>query len=143
MTGAFYVSTNPPGEEVCDFCDSPDVQWVFPCRDHSSREERVEGLVIPENSSPFVSVADITAISTGDWAACPVCHALIVRGDRIRLARRSAKRIQRKYRERNVILPLGNLTEHIRRRQDAFWSNRQGPPFPASESQRIRRGMTP
>jgi ferredoxin len=138
-----YVQNAEPGEEVCDFCDSTDVQWVFPCRDHQAPEEHVEALVLQRNSDASVTGADITAISAGDWAACSACHALIVRGDRERLARRSAKRVQRKYAKRNVLMGLKDLTAHVRRRQDAFWTNREGPPFPVSDSSRIRRGQTP
>lgn len=137
-----YVQNTPPGDEVCDFCSAEDVRWVFPCRDHRSTEH-VESLVIPADSSPFVSGANIMATMSGDWAACPACHALILRGDRERLARRSAKRLQREYAKRNVFMSLKDLTAHIRRRHDDFWSNRQGPPFPASDTSRIRRGRTP
>src|SRR5947209_9430571 len=92
-----YVQHVEPGDEQCDFCDSRDVQWVFPCRDHTGAAEHAEALILRPDSSPAVRGADITATSTGDWAACPACHALILKGDRDRLARRSAKRIQRKY----------------------------------------------
>jgi hypothetical protein len=138
-----YVQRGKPGEEQCDFCDSPDVQWVFPCRDHKGNAELAEAAVLQTDGSFSVRAMNISAVLTGDWAACPVCHALIVRHQRERLAKRCAKRIRAEYAKRGIIMPLGNLTDHIRRRQDDFWSNRQGPPFPASEADRIRRGRTP
>jgi hypothetical protein len=71
--------------------------------------------------------------SGGGWAACPACHALIVRGDRERLTRRSAKRLCRKYRqEQNVILSLGDAIRLLRPLHDDFWANRMGPPVPTT-----------
>jgi hypothetical protein len=140
-----YVQNNKPGEEQCDFCDSRDVQWVFPCRDHRGGAEIAEAVIVQADDSSSVKRMSISAVLTGDWAACPACHALILRGDRQRLARRAAKRIKAKYAAMTppIIMPLNNLTAHIRRRQDDFWANRQGPPFPASEADRIRHGRTP
>lgn len=137
-----YVDNPAPGEEICDFCSSPDVQWVFPCRDHQSKAH-IDALVIRSDLSATVTGADMDGTFVGDWAACPACHALILRGDRVRLARRSTKRLVAKYAKQNVFMGFKDVLAHIRSRHDQFWTNRQGPPFPASESSRIRRGRTP
>lgn len=100
----------------CDFCSSPDVQWAYPCRDF-------------QVDAPIPGVPDQG--SSGSWAACPVCHVLIERADRAKLARRSAKRLQRKY---NISLKVAIAT--IRQMQDGFWSHREGPPVPALRGQR-------
>lgn len=137
-----YVQSPESGDEICDFCSSPDVAWVFPCRDFQD-EAQVGAVMFQANSSPRVSSSDMTGVFVGDWACCPACHALILRGDRERLARRSAKRVVRKYAAQNVFFSFKDLLAHIRKRQDNFWANRQGPPFPITEADRIRRGRTP
>lgn len=123
----FFLKVAPPEGAICDFCSSPDVRWTFPCREHTSKPEHVEALIQRRDASLSVKRMDITATSFGGWAACSACHALIQRGDRERLARRSAKRMIRDHPD--IPMLLGNVTVHVRRRQDAFWANREGPPI--------------
>lgn len=105
-------------EPMCDFCSSPDVRWAFPSRDFS-----LEVPVKPRLSLDWGS--------HGSWAACPACHAIIVRSDRERLAVRAAKRsIRRAAREGDPAPPLSTLLSVIRRLHDKFWSNRNGDPLP-------------
>lgn len=89
---------------ICDFCGSPDPKWSFPARDFHLGADRV---------------------SADGWAACPACHALVLRGDRDKLAMRSAKRIARAHR-----LPLHGIPAQVRAMQDDFWANRLGDPVP-------------
>ena len=118
-----------PDPIKCDFCSAPDVRWAFPCRDHTYHPEEANVLYL-RNDSLQLKRFNLSGGSFGPWAACPACKALIMRGDRNRLARRSAKRMIRN----NPQLPmiLGNLTAHIRRRHDQFWENREGPPIPVT-----------
>jgi hypothetical protein len=43
-----------------------------------------------------VKNVDVTGGFDSHWASCPACYALIMRGDRAKLARRSAKRMLRR-----------------------------------------------
>jgi hypothetical protein len=95
----------------CDFCQSTDVHWSFPARSFEVK--------YPAGASPAVR-----SESVGDWAACTVCHALIIRGDRIKLARRGAK----KFVKREPQLPLNKTTNYMRQIHDQFWANRLGDP---------------
>lgn len=54
---------------VCDFCSEPEVKWSYPAKDIASEE--------------------LHWGSRGDWAACEICHALIEKGERDKLAERS------------------------------------------------------
>lgn len=93
---------------VCDFCSSPDVQWAYPAEDFV-----VSGSILPAN----------TAGSAGGWAACPACHALIERGDRVKLARRSARKFAKRYG-----VPVGSIEPRLRELHDQFWAHRKGKP---------------
>lgn len=117
----------PPEGAICDFCSSPDVHWTFPCRDHSQGTEHFGALVIARDGSSTIEKMDLDGFASGGWAACNPCHALILRGDRVRLARRSAKRMVRSLPD-NLLMSLGEATVHIRRLHDKFWANREGAP---------------
>lgn len=113
------VPTPPEGEGICDFCSSPDPQWDYPCRDFVQNE------IIELPHQRF----SIEAHSDGEWAACPACHALIERGDRVRLAKRSAKRLLKRVDpEIARVWSLKNATEHTRHIHDGFWRHREGQP---------------
>jgi hypothetical protein len=101
------MKKDPNGE--CDFCSSPDVRYAYPARDFIIKTPSE----IPDWGS------------AGGWAACPPCHALIQRGDRDRLARRSAKRMAKTY-----DISLRAALAAVRRAQDDFWANREGAPEP-------------
>lgn len=92
---------------ICDFCSSPDVQWSYPARDFE-----VTGIPLARRAG-----------SSGGWAACPVCHVLIERGDRVRLAHRSAKRMARRYG-----VSVNSIERELRSLHDQFWASREGPP---------------
>jgi hypothetical protein len=113
----------------CDFCSAPDVRWAFPCRDHEYHPEQAN-LLLERNANLELRSFVLSGASFGPWAACPACKTLILRGDRVRLARRSAKRMIRN----NPDLPmiLSNVTAMVRRRHDQFWENREGPPYPVT-----------
>lgn len=109
----------------CDFCSSADVRWVFPARSFVfERDFLVIG--INENRISDVEALNFKGGYDGKWAACPACHALIVRGDRDKLARRSAKRMLKM--PGAPPMSLGNAIDLIRGLQDEFWSRREGPP---------------
>lgn len=104
---------------VCDFCSSPDVRWRY--RSPDSRSTAVG--INPETSQSVV----IDANFAGDWAACPVCHALIEEGNRDRLARRSARRLVRKHPR----LSMANALMCVRQPHDVFFATRTDtPPIP-------------
>lgn len=123
----FLKMDAPPEGAICDFCSSPNVRWTFPCREHTTAEH-VDTVLQRRDGSLDVERMDIERVVAGGWAACPACHALVIRGEREKLARRSAKRMIRKHPD--VPMLLGNVTVHCRRLQDAFWANRTGPPIP-------------
>lgn len=126
------MHTPPPEGPICDFCSSPDVQWTYPCRDHARKTEHALAISVDQDGSLSVDEMSIDGFSSGNWAACPACHALIRRGDRDRLARRSAKRMLRLM---DAKMSLSNAIAHVRRLHDQFWSNRTGDPFPANEQE--------
>jgi hypothetical protein len=106
----------------CDFCSSPDVRWAYPARDF---------VVDAETVARNVGAPELAGLipdwgSRGGWAACPACHALVQRGDRDRLAIRSAKRMRRVY----ASLSMREALTAVRRVQDDFWANREGAPEP-------------
>lgn len=110
-----------PGEEVCDFCSNPEVRWSYPAHGTYIGDE------IPTPGGPLL------VGSPDDWAACDQCHRRIERGDRAGLARRAAKRYQRKYG-----LPAGltmtRVQQAIREAHDSFWAAREGAPEPFRRS---------
>lgn len=115
-----YRDRGQPKPGICDFCSSPDVKWAFPARDFI-------------RTAPLTEKALMTAGMRGGWAACPACHALILRGARDRLAHRSAKRYKRLHPDAASV-PLGRIEKHIRGLHDDFWANRQGEPVPATST---------
>lgn len=117
----------PDEGAICDFCSSPDVHWSFPARDFV-RNREVRGMAL--HTAPALiefSEGSFTHGSHGGWAACNVCHRLIVRGDRVKLTRRSAKAILRKHPDARM--SLANAITLIRPLHDDFWRNRQGAPI--------------
>jgi len=62
----------------CDFCDSKDVQWTYPCQDFG---------VVGVNTDTGTNVGLLG--SAGAWAACETCAALIEAGRWQALAERS------------------------------------------------------
>lgn len=122
----FHTITAPPEGAICDFCSSPDVRWTFPCRGHTAADN-LDAVLQHRDGSVSVESMEVTRIADGGWAACSACHALIQRGDRVRLARRSAKRMIRDHPD--IPMVLDNAIGHVRRLQDAFWANREGPPI--------------
>lgn len=95
----------------CDFCSAPEIVMAYPCRD-------------------FLLDPDMPGIpgqgSSGGWGACRACHELIARGDRERLAIRSARRMARKH-----AVPYKLALRAVRESQDGFWAHREGAPVPA------------
>jgi hypothetical protein len=116
------MQTAPPDGAVCDFCASPDVHWSYPCRDHQRRVEHLN-VVMGTAGELRTQPVDLDAFSSGGWAACNPCHALIERSDRVRLARRSAKRLIRS----GAPIGLKAAIAHCRGIHDQFWSHRDGP----------------
>jgi len=119
-----------PDRDVCDFCLSPNVRWTFPCRDFTTHDDLS---IVSQQSDGSLSVdtEHIEYNAYGDWAACPACHALIVRGDRERLAVRSVKHAFRRHPEVAKVFVFEDYLAHVRMRQDKFWANRLGKPIPA------------
>lgn len=103
-----------PGEEQCDFCNSREPVYGYPCRGHTT------GVVpIGLDGGPGTT----TVQSPDDWAACQHCHDLIARGDRDALAKRSVD-----------TMPVFNLPEFVkqiavRQAHDNFWAAREGAPY--------------
>jgi hypothetical protein len=127
----FFVSkpTPPEGEHKCDFCSSLAPKWSYPCRDFVHNENA--GILMMNEKTHDVRFDELSieGHSIGNWAACPVCHLLIERGDRERLARRSAKRLLTKVvPELAKSWPMKDAVDHCRRIQDDFWKNRMGAP---------------
>jgi hypothetical protein len=108
----------------CDFCCSPDVHWSFPARDFTLDPGFGVAIVL-EHSVVLMMPPDVPM--TGGWAACPACHALIIRGDRERLARRAA-RSAIKIGPEMANESLSDVTRHMRALFDKFWANREGAP---------------
>lgn len=97
---------------VCDFCchRGLPVAYAYPARDFGV---------------PLPGVA-MSANSRGWWAACQPCHRLITKGDRERLAQRSAKVYRR---QEDTDLSLTHLATAVRELHDMFWQHRDGPPI--------------
>jgi len=117
----------PPEGPICDFCSVPDVHWTYPCRDHQG-SETAEALTVGSDGKVSFEKMVIDGYSSGGWACCNACHALIERGDRERLATRSAKRLIRKLKADQpwLVWSLSDATAHVRRIHDRFWANREG-----------------
>jgi hypothetical protein len=100
--------------EKCDFCSSPDVRWAFPANNTTT-------------PVPLPKPNTATFNSLGSWAACQLCHDLIVAGKRDELAERSARTMKQIYRTPGSI---SSLVAMIRPLHDDFWANRHGDPVP-------------
>lgn len=109
----FIIEQRPGDTPRCDFCSSMVVKHAYPARDFS--------LAMPPSTGWG---------SMGWWAACPACHRMIERGDRVGLSMRSAHRQARKLGGVSVKA----LYPQIRRLHDTFWANRQGPPLEQVEA---------
>lgn len=135
MTDQTYVLEQPASGPICDFCSSPDIHWAYPARDFRTEGTITAAIIQPSGMTLRDSEASFA--SGGGWAACNVCAALIRRGDRDRLARRSAKaqlRIHAFLRENGV--SLASVIRMIRPLHDDFWKNREGDPIPATRHDR-------
>lgn len=119
--------TMPPEGAICDFCSSPDVHWSFPARDVVTERE-FEAIVVTSKGADVQDV-QIEHNSTGGWAACNVCAALIKHGDRDKLTLRSAKRQKRKLAEQGTFMSLASLVLMLRPLHDNFWASREGEPI--------------
>lgn len=108
--GHHEFETVEPTTPVCDFCSTPNVSWMYPCKDFKAPV--VPGLLKWASSSY--------------WAACNQCHKAIQAGRRDDLAYRSAKRAKRKG---GTSLSMLELKTHIRGLHDKFWANREGEPI--------------
>jgi len=63
MTDVFNIPK--AGEEICDFCSSPEIKWRYPTKSF----EYPSGPGFEKTGSH------------GDWAACDICHDFIESGD--------------------------------------------------------------
>lgn len=91
----------------CDFCSEPTVEWRY-----------------PTESFVAYSVGDIVGESVGDWAACAICHLLIVAGDREALARRCISKLVEL---QPALAPYRTeLTGEMRRLHAGFFNCRSG-----------------
>lgn len=105
------ISFSPKGGyEICDFCSSPNVQWVYSARDAS-----ITGDI------DLLEGERVTLSSEGDWAACEICSKLIEEEEREALLLRSI----------NSAPNTPNLSTEIikqvtRQIHSMFWLNRSG-----------------
>jgi hypothetical protein len=93
----------------CDFCSAPFPAWVHPSADFS----------IPHLG--WVS-------ADGAWAACDVCHEMIMAEAQVRLRDRAV----RTFAQRHGPLPKAAINEmrsKITTMHAGFWQNRNGEPF--------------
>lgn len=67
---------------VCDFCSDPEVAWAYQVPDFVMQELRRPGELVQQ-------------LSTGGWAACQACAALIDAGDEEGLLTRSVTEMLR------------------------------------------------
>lgn len=132
MIEPVHLST-PRGGAICDFCSSPDVHWSYPARDFTHHRELAALTIDMRTLETERHDIDLDAGSSGGWAACNVCHALIERGARERLARRSAKRMLRIH---GMNMSLRDALGLIRPFQDTFWANREGEPVYSADRPR-------
>jgi transcriptional regulator GlxA family with amidase domain len=90
----------------CDFCSSDYVRWSYPARDFAIEADTPAG--------------KMEWGSAGDFAACDLCHAIIERGDRVALSRRTVEILS--------IPPI--LADEVARFHTFFFEHRTGPAMP-------------
>ena len=73
---------------LCDLCSAPNPVYRYPARDFDSRTD-VAAQPVELEGQTIEAGTPVTQFSTGDWAACEVCHAMIQRNYRAGLALRS------------------------------------------------------
>lgn len=132
MTGYDFMefAGPPPEGPLCDFCSYPHVEWSYPCRDHKRAVTQTLAFAIrADDSAELVEDMVIDGWQHGGWAACNVCHAFIERGNRDKLAARSARRIVQKLAKNTppIIYPYAIALRTVREFHDDFWANRTGP----------------
>jgi hypothetical protein len=99
-------------EMVCDFCSSPDVSWMFPASDFEMYREQGE-------------VSKIH-ISEGEWAACEICHHLIVQELWDDLERRAIANFGVALELHSPVM-IAMVAEVVRASNARFQNNRTGP----------------
>jgi hypothetical protein len=92
---------------LCDFCSEPEVVWRYPARTFLA-----------------YALAGVVGQSVGDWAACPICHALIEAGDRKGLSERSLQTLLDKHPEMRSA--ASKLRQQIAGFHEMFFANRLG-----------------
>jgi len=103
------------GDEICDFCSSPEIRWRFPC----------ESFEYPAGPG-FEKTG-----SHGDWAACQMCHNFIVSGDWDALADHTLETLLVKHPEFKML--TGDELQIVRRMMfqlhKRFKTHRMGDPL--------------
>lgn len=92
----------------CDFCDSLEPVWRYPCRTFEA--PILLGLVVP--------------LSEGDWAACERCHSLIEERNYLALAMRAAASSPWVAME---VVTAGEVMPWVLKLHADFRANRKGP----------------
>jgi hypothetical protein len=103
---------------VCDFCSLPlsSSAWDFPARDIDYGEPRIG----PGMTAPIEG-------AIGSWLACDGCAELVRRGERDRLAKRSAGRLVRTHPEATTSIGgMRSVLALVREQHDMFWQAREG-----------------
>ena len=101
----------PEGTEICDFCSSPNVEWVYPADDGIADVMQREdgGILIQE--------------SKGNWAACEGCSICIENDARFLLLKRSVDSFIKEYGE---MVPRESIEQGIKPIHDLFFVVRKG-----------------
>jgi hypothetical protein len=101
----------PEGAEICDFCSSPKVEWVYPANDGiADVAQREDGGILVQESK-------------GNWAACEYCSEFIERNMRKHLLKQSANSFVKEYGE---IIPRELIENGIKKIHDLFFEVRTG-----------------
>jgi hypothetical protein len=113
--GKITVPTPPKGQEVCDFCSSPNPPWLYHALDGNVVINIINGEVVTDAEGGGLGLGSI-----GGWRACTECSELIERGDKIGLLLRSI-----------AAFSFLDVPEHISRSCMAeihamFWNGRYG-----------------
>lgn len=109
------------GEEVCDFCNSSSIRYIYKCKDF---------YIDPQ--TPLAPFLDMILGSKGDWAACKICSNLIDSKDKNALAKRSIET----YAEKSPQLEIKSeeekemVSNFIKELHELFWKNKMGNPIP-------------
>lgn len=100
----------------CDFCNSHEVIWWFPCRDFTHKTD----------------LSSVTAVMHEEWAACSKCAPLVFEGRNAELAMRGLDTTleYRVLRNDLTLKERHDLFQMVFDMQDKFRSNRLcGPPL--------------